>query len=490
MVKKEQHIQKADFFDSNKDQILNKWIDELKHNKQFNQDDIVKKQNLLANINQFFSDVLHTVDTEKQAVKSIETFQPIVKLWHRVLKTQIEKGFSTKDTAMLIFSLKKAVMAFVKEQFKKEPYNYSPELGEFNSLLDLLGVLTFEVYSAENDLLLRRKNQQINYLETQRSATLGKIIGNSPQIRAVYKAIGLVLENDVTVLLQGESGTGKDLIANTIHQNSKRKDKPFITVNCGAIPKDLSESELFGHEKGAFTSAENRRLGKFELAQDGTLFLDEVGELPLETQVKLLRALQNREIERVGGTESISINVRVIAASNKDLNQAVKDKKFRLDLFYRLNVFPVLVPPLRDRKEDILPLAYFFLEKYSKQYKTNGQLLSQEAEAYLLEQLWPGNIRELDNLMQRATILAPTEIITKDILRLTPGQEEHLLIEDKKIETPANNLSKIIPLEDLEAQAIKKALDINKGNIKKTAQDLKISRATLYNKMSKYKIDG
>jgi transcriptional regulator with GAF, ATPase, and Fis domain len=241
-------------------------------------------------------------------------------------------------------------------------------------------------------------------------------IGESPAIRRVAELVEKVADNDSTVLLCGESGTGKEVIAKTIHYQSLRADKPFIPINCGAIPEALLESELFGHEKGAFTGANNIRMGRFELANNGTLFLDEIGEMPYPLQVKLLRVIQELEFERIGGTRSIRVDVRIIAATNIDLERAVLEKRFRNDLFYRLNVIPVTLPPLRQRKEDIPLLVAHFLERFNqkKQKKVIG--FSSEAMALLLAYPWPGNVRELENIVERTVVLKDEGEVTPDDL--------------------------------------------------------------------------
>jgi DNA-binding NtrC family response regulator len=238
----------------------------------------------------------------------------------------------------------------------------------------------------------------------------GGMIGNSQKFLDVLEQAKMVGPMDTSVLILGESGTGKELIAQSIHKVSTRRYKPFVVVNCGALPDNLVESELFGHERGSFTGAMTRREGKFELADGGTIFLDEIGELPLELQVKFLRVLQEREIEPIGGKPK-KIDVRVIAATNKDLEEEVAGGRFRIDLYYRLNVFPLLMPPLRDRKEDIPPLANYFLRKYSTEIGRQVPVLSKDATGMLLQYDWPGNIRQLENTMQRNLVLARSAVL-------------------------------------------------------------------------------
>jgi len=241
-----------------------------------------------------------------------------------------------------------------------------------------------------------------------------EIIGQSPALKTVLSKVEQVALTNATVLIQGETGTGKELLARAIHNLSPRKYRPLVKVNCGAIPANLVESELFGHEKGAFTGALHRRLGRFELAQGGTIFLDEVGELPADTQVKVLRVLQEREFERVGGGQSMKVDVRVIAATNRNLEEAVKAGYFRADLFYRLNVFPVELPPLRTRPTDIPLLVNFFLDKYAKRLSKSFQGVTQDTMARLKGYAWPGNIRELENVIERAAILAQGPVVRID----------------------------------------------------------------------------
>ncbi|MGH9881180.1 MAG: sigma 54-interacting transcriptional regulator, partial [Pyrinomonadaceae bacterium] len=231
------------------------------------------------------------------------------------------------------------------------------------------------------------------------------IIGNSSPLRQVYEHVTQVARTNTTVMLRGESGTGKELIAHAIHYNSLRANKPFIKVSCAALPETLIEAELFGYEKGAFTGAQGRKKGRFELADGGTLFLDEIGELTLSTQIKLLRALQQREFERLGGTETIKVNVRLIAATNKDLELAIASSQFREDLYYRLNVFAIFMPPLRERKSDVLLLADHFLEKYAREHGKSIRRISTPAIDMLTSYHWPGNVRELENIIERAVIV-------------------------------------------------------------------------------------
>ncbi|NVM67661.1 transcriptional regulator with GAF, ATPase, and Fis domain [Mucilaginibacter sp. SG538B] len=237
------------------------------------------------------------------------------------------------------------------------------------------------------------------------------IIGNSTEMQKLYRLMNMVAPSNSTVLLLGETGTGKEVIARGIHLSSSRKNRPMVTVNCAALPANLIESELFGHERGAFTGAMDRRIGKFELAHQGTIFLDEIGELPLELQVKLLRAIQEREFERVGGKTTIKVDVRIIAATNRDLEEEVDAHRFRADLYYRLNVFPICLPPLRERQEDIAELANFFLLRYCKLTGKKISFISNKALQQLKSYSWPGNVRQLEHLIERSILLSDDSVL-------------------------------------------------------------------------------
>jgi transcriptional regulator with GAF, ATPase, and Fis domain len=241
-----------------------------------------------------------------------------------------------------------------------------------------------------------------------------EIVGTSPALHAVLSRVSKVAPTDSSVLITGETGTGKELIARAVHRRSQRSSRPFVSVNCAAIPRDLLASELFGHEKGAFTGAIQRRVGRFELAEGGTIFLDEIGELPAETQVALLRVLQEREFERIGGTVSIRSNVRVIAATNRDLQATIAAGTFRSDLFYRLNVFPIEVPPLRERREDIPVLVAYFIDRYARKAGKSFRSINKQSLELLQSYPWPGNIRELQNIIERSVVVCDTENFSVD----------------------------------------------------------------------------
>lgn len=296
----------------------------------------------------------------------------------------------------------------------------------------------------------------------------------------VFRAVEKVFNSNVTVLIQGESGTGKELIARAIHYHSTmRAGKPFVAVNCSALPESLLESELFGHEKGSFTGAVGRRIGKFEQANGGTIFLDEIGLMTPATQSKLLRVLQEREFERVGGNELVKVDVRIISATNKDLEDEMKKGEFREDLYYRISVFPIKLPPLRERREDIPLLAGHFLQKYAKQEGKSIEGITPDALDLMMAYHWPGNVRELENAMERAMVLASgPEIGAKDL----PAAVRSL--GEKRIYESDNTLASWI--EKLEEEALRQALLECEGNISQTAKKLGIGRATIYRKAKKY----
>ncbi len=315
------------------------------------------------------------------------------------------------------------------------------------------------------------------------------IVGTSEAMQRIYDAIKKVAPAATTVLITGETGTGKELIANAIHRNSARKNNPFIKINCAAIAENLMESELFGYEKGAFTGAVSTKPGRFELADKGTLFLDEVGELPREMQVKLLRVIQDQEFERVGGLRTIKVDVRLIAATNRNLLQDVKEGIFREDLYYRLNVFHTQVPPLREKKEDILPLAEYFIEKFNKKLDREIKHIDPKVQEIFVRYDWPGNIRELENLIERLVLMAGEDtIVLEDIpaeLKLAASAPQ--VSGTDGLEKPFKDVMKS-HMEDVEKQAIIRCLEECGGNVTKAAQRLGLSRKGLQLKMIKYNL--
>lgn len=334
-----------------------------------------------------------------------------------------------------------------------------------------------EIEIKVNNLLKSKKiNEEKIFYEKEKEIIFGEIIGSSPGIKKIKDLIKKISKSDTTVLITGETGTGKELIAWTIHKLSGRKG-PFVPVHCAAYAKGIIESELFGHEKGSFTGAEKQRKGKIEIAENGSLFLDELGDIPLDIQVKLLRVIENRTFERVGGNKQVYTNSRIICATNKNLNEMVKHGTFREDLFYRVNVFPLHIPPLRERKEDIILLAEYFLKKHNSNLK-----IDEKNKYLLLNYSWPGNIRELQNIIERALVLSDKYNLKIDAALGTTVTDTYNF----------NNfdlnkgLDQII--ENIEKQIIIKALNENNFSQTRTAKILKINRTTLQYKIHKYKI--
>jgi DNA-binding NtrC family response regulator len=317
---------------------------------------------------------------------------------------------------------------------------------------------------------------------------LPKIVGKSAGITEVAQLVQKVALTKTTVLLLGESGTGKELFARAIHNLSHRRDYPFVPINCAAIPKNLLESELFGHEKGSFTGADAKKLGKFELADRGTIFLDEVGDMDLTLQSKLLRAIQESEIERIGGVKTVKVDVRIVAASNRDLEKAVEDKGFREDLYYRLNVFPIQIPPLRERREDIPLLVEYFISRYCLELKTTQKDISKDALNILMNYRWKGNVRELENTLERAIILCDGNIITPEHIVVTqrPAPDS---TEQWQLEGPLEDVAKRA-LKIVETQRIAEALRKTRGNKSKAAEMLRVSYKTLLTKIKEYSIES
>ncbi|MBU2064021.1 MAG: sigma-54 dependent transcriptional regulator [Candidatus Omnitrophica bacterium] len=336
---------------------------------------------------------------------------------------------------------------------------------------------------------LSRENRKLKE-ELHKKYDFGEIIGNSGKILEVLEVIKKVSSTDVTVLIQGESGTGKELVARSVHNNSPRKDRAFVKINCAAIPEGVLESELFGHEKGAFTDASFQKNGRFESANHGTIFLDEIGDMSLATQAKVLRVLQEKEFERVGSTRSIKVDVRIITATNKDLLRCVREGGFREDLYYRINVVSVNLPPLRERREDIPLLFEHLIGKFNKVFNKSIKHISLDALELLMKYNWPGNIRELENVLQRAIVLVEKEIITPQELPFYI----RCVNEDIKVKTDSVDFSK--PLldtvkeitEDVEKQIIIKALNRTNWNRTEAAQLLQVSRKSLFNKMKRFNL--
>ncbi len=334
---------------------------------------------------------------------------------------------------------------------------------------------------------LEMENKLKGFVESSREYKVGDIIGLGPRMREIFKTIGVVSQSKTPVLIEGESGTGKELIAKVIHNNTN-PNEPFIAINCSAIVETLLESELFGHEKGSFTGAVNRKPGKFELARNGTVFLDEISEMSWNLQAKLLRVLQEREFERVGGKDTISVNARIIAATNKDLRIMIRDKLFRDDLYYRLNIVSIMIPPLRERLEDLEPLVAYLLAKISNELHKRIIKVSDEMMETFRRYNWPGNIRELENLLVRAAVVAKGQVLVKsDFPNL--GDEGHADKATGQIEECAQDVSgRYLTLDEIEERHIRKVINETKKNKGEICDMLGISRPTFERKLEKYNI--
>ena len=378
------------------------------------------------------------------------------------------------DIASAVTAIKKGAFDYINKPF---------ELEEIRIILER----ACENYKMKNKLLI---------LEKQNQHVENNIIGQSEKMKDVFEKINILSQNDtVTVLILGETGTGKELVADAIHNKSVRKDYPILKINCSAIPSHLVESELFGFEKNAFTGAGTKKKGLFEIANGGTVFLDELGELPLDIQSKLLRFLEERKFRRIGGLEDIEVDIRIITATNKNLDKAVKEKTFREDLYYRLNVVPVTIPPLRERENDILLLAEYFLNKYNTGFKKEINGFDYSAKQKLLSYPWPGNIRELKNVIERIVILTNDEWITTTKLPCeitdfedgeTDGQIETQ--DEEKIASSDERFSLDYKLDSIERRYIVKELERSGGNQTKAAEALGISRFALRRKMEKHSL--
>jgi two-component system, NtrC family, response regulator AtoC len=367
------------------------------------------------------------------------------------------------------------------ESIRLGAYDYFPKPVEKNRLEQAVKN-AIRSYDLEREVIKLKSNLDEEY-------NFENIISQDKKMQDVFKMVTKVLDNDITVLINGESGTGKELIARAIHFNGKRKEKAFIIVNCASIPRELLESELFGHEKGAFTGAHQRKIGKFELANGGTIFLDEIGEMEMSLQAKILRVIQEKEFERVGGNEIIKTDVRIISATNRDLREAVVNNSFREDLYYRLSSFPIVIPPLRERRGDIIILIDYFINLFNNKLGRNIKGVSKTALKYLFDHDWPGNVRELENTIERCIILSEGNLIDPSVLptniqtqtgSANVAYSGQLFGED----------SPIIPFEKLKEEAIKHALEVTGGNIVDAAKKLQIGRATFYRMLEKYNIQS
>jgi len=359
------------------------------------------------------------------------------------------------------------------------------ESGDFTAFLTVITAMISQAVKVQSEIAGEKEKliEETSHLQKKlrEKYDFGNLIGNSGSMREIYAQIAQVARSNATVLLRGESGTGKELIANALHYNSLRTKKPFIKVNCAALPDTLIESELFGYEKGAFSGANQRKKGRFESAEDGTLFLDEIGYLPAPTQIKLLRVLQEREFERLGGTETIKVNVRLVAATNKNLEKEIADGKFREDLFYRFNVFTIFLPPLRERKSDILLLAEHFLEKYGRVHDKRIRRISTPAIDMLTAYHYPGNVRELENAIERAVLVCDENVIHGHHLPPT--------LQTAEVSDTVTKLTLNSAVAAFERDLIQDALKTTRGNCSQAAILLNTTERIINYKISKYKIN-
>jgi len=365
------------------------------------------------------------------------------------------------------------------ECIREGAYDYFPKPVDKNRLKPA-------IKNAIRSFDLERRVDELN-TNLQSEYRFDNIVSADKKMQDVFKMVTKVLNNDITVLINGESGTGKELIARAVHYNGTRKNEPFVVVNSASIPRELLESELFGHERGAFTGAHQKKIGKFELANGGTIFLDEIGDMEMSLQAKILRVIQQKEFERVGGNETIKSDVRIISATNVNLKEAVSKRDFREDLYYRLSSFPILIPPLRERRGDIVILINHFLAEFNKKNEKEIKHITKAALKLMYDYEWPGNVRELENTIERCIILADDDKIDVEVL---PPQ---IIMADGDSNIDMNGPlfteeSPIIPFEKLKAEAIKHALKITNGNIVDASKKLNVGRATLYRLMEKYEI--
>ncbi|BFU90930.1 MAG: Regulatory protein AtoC [Nitrospira sp.] len=413
--------------------------------------------------------VVHILITDFQLpdINGLEIIDRLAKLDAKIIPIMMT-GFGTIETA--VRAMKSGAFDFITKPFDLE-------------------AVAVVVRRAAEFLRLRQENHLLRKA-VREQYRLEQMVGASEPIRQVMEFVQKVADSDSTVMIQGESGTGKELVARMLHFNSLRKDRPLVPVNCGAIPENLLESELFGHEKGAFTGATHARMGRFELANGGTIFLDEIGEMSLPLQVKLLRVLQEREFERVGGNRTIHVDVRIVTATNQDLETLVEEKRFRKDLFYRLNVIPIVIPPLRERRSDIPLLIDHFLTRFNQTKHTEVSGFAPDALHLLTEYDWPGNIRELENMIERLVVLKKRGVLSvgdlpEKIRRKPPGSE--LTEQFIRFSEDGINLSREV--EQYEKHLIMEALRKANGVTSRAAQLLHLNRTTLVEKLKRKGVD-
>ncbi len=370
-----------------------------------------------------------------------------------------------------------------------ENKNQFEELSLFHNSIET--ILSHKINELKESEMMRRKlAKELNSLKEhlKEQPAEGKMIGSSRALSELRDMVFQVAKSDATILITGESGTGKELVANLIRESSNRQDKPFLKINCNTISDSLLESDLFGHEKGSFTGADGKRIGKFEVVDGGTIFLDEIGDISPRMQAALLRVVQDGELIRVGGNTPIKIDVRVIAATNRDLAMMVQDGSFRLDLFYRLNIINISIPPLRERKEDLIDLTTHFIRKYRQAFKKEINFLPQSILDRLIEHDWPGNVRELENVIQRAVLMAKNNIITENELffDMRPGEKNQKPTISYLQRLNGRTLKDMVA--DVEKDIITYALEKNRGNVAQTVQELDIGKTAFYDKMKRYQI--
>ncbi|MDC8449186.1 MAG: sigma-54 dependent transcriptional regulator [Nitrospira sp.] len=413
--------------------------------------------------------VVHIVITDFQLpdIDGLAIIDRLAKFDAKIIPIMMT-GFGTIETA--VRAMKSGAFDFITKPFDLE-------------------AVAVVVRRAAEVLRLRQENHLLRKA-VRDQYRLEQMIGASEPIRHVMEFVQKVADSDSTVMIQGESGTGKELVARMLHFNSLRKDRPLVPVNCGAIPENLLESELFGHEKGAFTGATHARMGRFELANGGTIFLDEIGEMSLPLQVKLLRVLQEREFERVGGNRTIHVDVRIVAATNQDLEMLVEEKRFRKDLFYRLNVIPIVIPPLRERRSDIPLLIDHFLTRFNQTKHSEVSGLASDALRLLTEYDWPGNIRELENMIERLVVLKKhgalsIEDLPEKICRRSSGTE----LKEQFIRFSEDGINLSREVEQYEKHLIMEALRKANGVTSRAAQLLQLNRTTLVEKLKRRGVD-
>jgi DNA-binding NtrC family response regulator len=442
-------------------------------------DDEANARNALAELLRDEGYVTEVAADGQHALRMLESFEPDVVLTDLKMPVMdgiklLELGRARAPHASFVVMTAFGSIETAVEAIKRGAENY------LTKPLDLDAVSALVLRAAEKAKLSREASELRARLDDR--FQVGNILGDHPSMQRLVKTIIQVAASRATVLVYGESGTGKELIAAAIHQNSVRKNKPFVRLNCAALAESLLESELFGHEKGSFTGAQGRREGRFKQADGGTLFLDEISEVPLSMQVKLLRFLQERQFERVGGNETLTVDVRIVAATNRDLRERIKAGSFREDLFYRLNVVQLDVPPLRVRKSDILILATHFLRRFAKENERDIRGFSADALRAMLAYPWPGNVRELENAIERAVVMCSEDTIGPELL---PGHNTG--------EPASAEMGVLVPgitLDELERLAILQALEASAGSTAKAAEMLGVSRRKIQYRLKEWGLTG